>query len=450
MAISCCICFILFAHNYTINPGFNSPCDIPCTATWCLVRTSEENIFDEEEVENDENTPVNDENSAPLPALSFLSCSFSLHTPMSHAHLSKDLMLQDITDQFFYPPSPSPIRISKNTLKRPAQSTINPPRRPKKPKAQAYLADPPNWVHTAQPSSSLLSSSPFSTSATAHDNECVAGRAHGHILSTHYEYKLTSAPVKQAADSDPFGFLSVERALKAKRAAAVPPPVRKPAPRVSHATIKSPLCSTIVLSTTPTAPVCSSSVKLEQPIPTNYKNIDDLYLDEPVAGLSSRPLISSAPLLSHQSAVEPHTTHLQTMFSNPLHTPCKRKHIHSPTPEESLEESLPSSPSPVKVSLGMANAPRTRGRLNIQSKVQELLTTPVPKCTRAQSAKAHGKQPVGKDPSKAPPASKHSRITTRTRIPTPSSTPPIHQQSIVEPLSPSAMSMPSPPKWHSA
>ena len=27
MAISCRTCFILFAHNYTVNPGFNSPCD---------------------------------------------------------------------------------------------------------------------------------------------------------------------------------------------------------------------------------------------------------------------------------------------------------------------------------------------------------------------------------------------------------------------------------------
>ena len=27
MAISCRICFILFAHNYTVNPCFNSPSD---------------------------------------------------------------------------------------------------------------------------------------------------------------------------------------------------------------------------------------------------------------------------------------------------------------------------------------------------------------------------------------------------------------------------------------
>ena len=259
----------------------------------------------------------------------------------------------------------------------------------------------------------------------------MADRAHGHISSSRYKYELTSAPVTQAAESDPFGFLSVECALKAKRAAAVPPPpVRKPAPRVSQATIKSPPRS-IVLSNTPTSPVRSSLVKPDQPIPTNYENIDDLYLDELVAGPSSRPLIPSAPLLSQQSVVEPHTTHSQTSFSDPLCTPRKRKRIHSPTPEESLEQSLPSSPSPVKVSLGIASAPRTRGRLNIQNKVQEhVLTTPVPKRTRAQSAKARGKQPVGKDPSKALPANKRSKTTTRTHIPTPSSTPPIHRESI--------------------
>ena len=220
---------------------------------------------------------------------------------------------------------------------------------------------------------------------------------------------------------------------------------------MSHATVKSPPCSTVVLSNTPTAPVCSSSVKPEQPIPTNYENIDDLYLDKPVTGPSSHPLVPSAPLLSQQGVVEPHTTHSQMSFSNPLRRLRKRKRIHFFTPKEGLEESLPSSPSPVKVSLGMANAPCTRGRLNIQSKVQEcVLTTPVPKRTRAQSAKAHGKQPVGKDPSKAPPTNERSKTTTRTHIPTPSSTPPIHRQSIAEPSSPSAMSTPSPPKQCSA
>ena len=38
MAISCRICFILFAHNYTVNPCFNSPCDTlnPHTTTWVV------------------------------------------------------------------------------------------------------------------------------------------------------------------------------------------------------------------------------------------------------------------------------------------------------------------------------------------------------------------------------------------------------------------------------
>ena len=421
-----------------------------------VVPDSEENVFDDEEDENDENTPLNDDNSAPLPALSFAPRSSSLRTPVSHAPLSEDIVLRDITDQFFYPPSPSPVRISKNTLKRPSQSTLEPPHRPKKPKAQAFPADPPNWVHTIQPSSSLPPSSPLPTSATAYDNGRMADRAHGHISSIHYyEYELMSAPTKQAPDSDPFGFLAVERALKAKRVAAPPPPVRRPAPRVSTVTIKSPPRSTVVLSNTPSAPVRSSSVRPDAPIPTNYENIDDLYLDEPVAGPSSHPLVPSAPLLVQQSVQnampEPHTTHSQTTFPDPLRTPRKRKRVNSVTPEVSLEESAPSSPSPVKVSLGRASAAQTNCRLHAQSKVQDRVpTTPVQKHTRARSAKARGKQPVGKDSSNAPAASKRLRTVTRSHIPTPSSTPPVHRRSVVEASSPSAMSTPSPPKRRSA
>jgi len=420
-----------------------------------IVPDSEQNVFDDEEDENDENTPLNDDNSAPLPALSFAPRSSSLHTPMSHAPLSEDIVLRDITDQFFYPPSPSPVRISKNTLKRPAQSSIEPPHRPKKPKAQAYPADPPNWLHTTQPSSSLPPSSPLPTSATPYDNGRGADRAHGHISSTRYEYELTSAPTKLAPDSDPFGFLAVERALKAKRVTAPPPPVRKPAPRVSTVTIKSPPRSTVVLSNTPSAPVRSTSVRPDEPIPTNYENIDDLYLDEPVAGPSSHPLVPSAPLLVQQSVQnavpEPHTSHSQTTFPDPLRTPRKRKQVNSSTPEDSLEESLPSSPSPVKVSLSRTSAPQTNRRLHTQSKVQDRgPTTPVHKHTRAQSAKARGKQPVGKDSSNAPAANKRLRTATRTHIPTPSSTPPVHRRTVVEVSSPSAGSTPSPPKRRSA
>ncbi|KAL4068680.1 hypothetical protein V8B97DRAFT_1971095 [Scleroderma yunnanense] len=419
-----------------------------------IVPDSEENIFDDGEDENDENAPINDENSAPLPAPSFVPRSSSLRTPMSH--FSEDLVLRDITDQFFYPPSPSPIRISKNTLKRPAQSTLDPPRRPKKPKAQAYPADPPNWVHTTQPSSSLPPSSPLPTSATAYDNGCVADPAHAHISSARYEYELTSTPIMRAPDSDPFGFLAVERALKAKRAAAPPAPMRKPAPRVSTSTIKSPPRNTVVLSNIPTAPVRSSSVRREEPIPTNYENIDNLYLDEPVAGPSSRPLVPSAPLLAQQSAQkmipEPHTSHSQSTFPDLLRTPRKRKRVNSPTPEDSAEDSLPSSPSPVKVSVGMTSGPRMSGRLHTRSRTQDRVpATPVQKHTRAQSAKVRGKQPVGKDASKAPPANKRLRAITRSHIPTPSSTPSVHRQNIVEVTSPSsAVPSPSPPKRRSA
>ncbi|KAI6043436.1 hypothetical protein EDC04DRAFT_3107311 [Pisolithus marmoratus] len=365
-----------------------------------------ENIESADEMENDENAPI--ENAAPLPALSFAPRSSLLRTPT----ISEDLVLRDITDQFFFPPTPSPIRISKNTLKRAAQSTLEPPRRPKKPRPHAYPADPPNWVHSTQPSSSLPPSSPLPTS----DN----GRAHGHISSTaQYEYELTSTPVRPS-DSDPFGFLAIERAIKAQRAAAAPP---LPAVRVSTRAVKSPPRSTVLLSDTPTAPVRSSSERpAGGPIPTNYENIEDLYLDEPVAGPSSHPLIPSAPLLAQQSArepiPEPRTTHTQTTFPDPLRTPRKRKRVASSTPEESTEGgSQPSSPSPVKH-------------------------------TRAQTAKA--KQPVGKDSDKVAPAPKRVKTKTRNYIPTPSSTPSAHQRSTVESSPSSHVPTPVRPRRRSA
>ncbi|KAI6115234.1 hypothetical protein EDD16DRAFT_1707407 [Pisolithus croceorrhizus] len=400
----------------------------------------------EDEIENDENAPINiDESARPLPALSFAPRSSLLRTPMSH-HISEDLVLRDITDQFFFPPTPSPIRISKNTLKRPAQSTLEPPRRPKKPKAHAYPADPPNWTHLTQPSSSLPPSSPLPTS----DN----GRAHGHNSSARYEYELTSTPVR-VSDSDPFGFLAIERALKAERAAAVPP-VRKSAPRPGASAVKSPPLSMVFLSNTPTAPVRSSSARPQEVIPTNYEDIDDLYLDEPVAGPSSLPLIPSAPLLGQQSArepiPEPRTTHSQTTFPDPLRTPRKRKRVVSPTPEESSEGgSQPSSPSPVKVSIATTSGPRTSGPVQTRALAENVAsTTPVQKHTRAQTAKARGKQPAGKVGNEVAPASKRVKTKTRNYIPTPSSTPSAHQRSVVESSPSSHVATPVRPRRRSA
>ncbi|KAG6329463.1 hypothetical protein ID866_9625 [Astraeus odoratus] len=420
-----------------------------------VVLDSEQNVFIDEEDENDENTPINDENTRPLPPLSFAPRSSTLRTPMSHAFLSEDLVLRDITDQFIYPPSPSPIRISKNTLKRPAQSSIEPPRRPKKPKAQAYPADPPNWVHTAPSSSSLPPSSPLPTSTIAYDNGRVADRTHDHTSSARYEYELMSAPIR-TLDSDPFGFLAVERALKAKRATTpVPaPPVRKPARRLSTVVVRSPPRNVVLLSNTPTAPI--SSTRPDAPIPTNDEGIDDLYLDEPVAGPSSRPLVPSAPLLGQQSVqkanAEMFGSPSQVPVADPLRTPRKRRRTASPVPEDSPdEESLPSSPSPVKVSVGTVIGPRVAGRVKLQSKKQEPLSTMVPENhTRALSAKAKGKQPIGKESHKVSAAPKRLKAAKHTYIPTPSSTPPIHRRSFIEASSPSVVNSPIPPKRRSA
>ncbi|KAI6007516.1 hypothetical protein F5J12DRAFT_892399 [Pisolithus orientalis] len=398
----------------------------------------------DDEIENDENTPIIniDEDARPLPALSFAPRSSLLRTPMSH-HISEDLVLRDITDQFFFPPTPSPVRISKNTLKRPAQSTLEPPRRPKKPKPPAYPADPPNWIHPTLPSSSLPPSSPLPTS----DN----GRAHGHNSSARYEYELTSTPVRPS-DSDPFGFLAIERVLKAQRAAA-PPPVRKPTSRAGIRAVKSPPRNTDILSDTPTAPVRSSSARPEEPIPTNYEDIDDLYLDEPVAGPSSCPLIPAAPLLGQQSVhepmPEPRTTHSQTTFPDPLRTPRKRKRVASLTPEESSAGgSQPSSPSPVKVSIVSTSGPRISGPVQTRTMAQN--ATPVRKHTRAQTAKARGKQPIGKDSHKVAPASKRVKTKARNCIPTPSSTPSVHHQNTVESLPSSHTATPVRPRRRSA
>ncbi|KAF9228473.1 hypothetical protein BS17DRAFT_340918 [Gyrodon lividus] len=371
------------------------------------------------EDENDENTPINDENpfSQP-PLLSFApvhrsSSVLALRTPLSHSCPSQDMALRDITDQFFHPPSPSPLRVSKS-LKRSALHTIEPPRRPKKPKSLAYPADPPNWLHS-QPSSSLPPSSPLPPSTSNFDHARATDTSRGHHTSVRYEYDL-SMPSK-ASDSDPFGFFVVERALKAKRTAVPAPARRKTASRISS--LKSPPHSCVLASAPSRALVFSSFTQLDEPIPTNNEGIDDLYVDEPVAG-PSRPLVPAVPLLMMQSAqplANPHTTHSQPTFPDPLRTPRKQKRRASPTPDDYPDEEtdVPSSPSPVKVSVGPHTGRRPSGPIQNH--------THAPKVTRAQ-AKAGGNQRAG------PSATSIKRAkTSHQRIPTPSSTPSSHPPS---------------------
>lgn len=302
---------------------------------------------------DDIDSVVNDENvfDHPTPRSSSV---FTRRTPF-------DTPLCDITDQFFHPPSPSPVRISK------LKHAVDPPRRPKKPKSLAYPADPPNWFYSRS-SSSLPPSSPFafppSDQATAR-----------------YEYHL-GTPSK-ASDPDPFGFVAVERALKAKR---VPP---------TTTTLKSPPRSIVL----PSAPFHA-----HVPLPTNNEDIEGLYADEPVAGPSHVPV---APLLLMNSDQPLADVGAQPTFPDPLRTPRKRKRRASPTslPDEE-DTDVPSSPSPVKVSVraGTHRCPSSH--------------TPVPKLTRAQArAAAMAKPPTAQ-------SSRTKRVKTSFQhIPTPSSTP---------------------------
>ncbi|KAH0829122.1 hypothetical protein J3R83DRAFT_2598 [Lanmaoa asiatica] len=190
---------------------------------------------------------VDDENDENAFSYHRESSLLVLRTPLSHSRASQDTPLRDITDQFFHPPSPSPVRISN--LKRSAPNTIEPPRRPKKPKSLAYPADPPNWL-CSRPSSTLPPSSPFPPSTTNVD------RPHRSLRHR--------TPPSRVSDSDPFGFVAVERALKAKRVAPALAP-RKPTSRINA--IKSPPRSTVLPSAL--SPVFASFSQLHAPVPTN-------------------------------------------------------------------------------------------------------------------------------------------------------------------------------------
>ncbi|KAF8554904.1 hypothetical protein OG21DRAFT_1508296 [Imleria badia] len=305
--------------------------------------------------DDDLDSVVNDENAFDPPTHRSSSV-FTHRTPF-------DTPLRDITDQFFHPPSPSPVRVSK--LKK---NAIEPPRRPKKPKSLAYPADPPNWLYSRSPSS-LPPSSPFAFPPSDH-------------ATARYEYHL-GTPSK-ASDSDPFGFVAVERALKAKR---VPP-----------TTVKSPPRSTIL----PAPPHTHTHV----PVPTNNEDIEGLYADEPVAG-PSHVHVPVAPLLLMNSDQPLADIGAQPTFPDPLRTPRKRKRRASPTslPDEDGTD-VPSSPSPVKVSVRAGTHRRPQSH------------TPVPKLTRAQARAAATTKPPVAQPSRT------KRVkTSYQHIPTPSSTP---------------------------
>ncbi|KAG8221250.1 hypothetical protein J3R82DRAFT_1414 [Butyriboletus roseoflavus] len=383
--------------------------------------------------ENDENRPINDENihrsSPPL---------LLLRTPLSHSRASHDTPLRDITDQFFHPPSPSPFRVSK--LKRAAPNTSEPPRRPKKPKSLAFPADPPNWLYSRS-SSSLPPSSPFPPST-----------AHVPVTPGRHAYHLDSP--SRASDSDPFGFVAVEHALKAKRTilalaphkptsrtSAVKSPPRstvslaphKPTSRISA--VKSPPRSTVLPSVSHAqVPVFASFSQLDVPVPTNNEDIEGLYADEPVAG-PSHVHVPVAPLLmmsSDQAFGELDATRSQPTFPDALRTPRKRRHRASPTPDGDPDQDeqltdAPSSPSPVKISVGAGTHTTARSR-----------HTPVLKLTRAQTRAADAA--TGKPPTTH--AARTKRVkTSYQHFPTPSSTRPS-----ATPKQSTAPSTPVPPR----
>ncbi|KAG0708654.1 hypothetical protein DFH29DRAFT_1065659 [Suillus ampliporus] len=354
--------------------------------------------FDEEiEQDNvDENIPVNsdrdyedetDENSFSFPIVPppIRSLANPLRTP------SHEDVLRDITDEFFHPPSPSPIKAV------PAFGSLKPPRRPKKPKSLAFPHDPPNW----QPTSPLPPSSPLASTST-YEPQNYASTSHANA----YEYKMAAFYRRaqevepRSADSDPFGFFAAEKVLKERRAA------RLPSERRTH--VQSTVLRATPYSTrsraqlnratpTPTRPAASSV-----PIPTNDEDIDDLYLDEPISTSipvpaailrhSYIPTPSSSPAsirseIAVPALLKPHLDILQdqpTRSRDPLRTPRKRKRdIDAATPASS---DVVSSPSPVKISV-------TNRRPQTPSDRQETAEehTPVPKRTTRAQAKGKGK-----------------------------------------------------------
>lgn len=299
--------------------------------------------------------------------------------------------LRDITDEFFHPPSPSPIKAVS------AFASLKPPRRPKKPKSLAFPADPPNW----QPTSPLPPSSPLaSTSTYGQQNYASTSHANTYEYNMAAFYRHPQEIDPRSGDSDPFGFLATEKVRKERRAARLPSEKRKyvqsTALRVTpHATRTRGQLNRA--TSTPTRPAASSV-----PIPTNDEDIDDLYLDEPIT--TSIPV--PAPILRHSyiptpscspasacselvvpALLKPRLDILRdqpTRSRDPLRTPRKRKRdIEAATPASS---DAVSSPSPVKISAA-ARRPHTPSDRPETSEEH----TPVPKRTTRAQAKGKGK-----------------------------------------------------------
>ncbi|KAG2358079.1 hypothetical protein BDR07DRAFT_1463178 [Suillus spraguei] len=311
--------------------------------------------------------------------------------------------LRDITDEFFHPPSPSPIKVV------PASAKLKPPRRPKKPKSLAFPANPPNWPPTSPlpPSSPLASTStyePQNYASTSHTN------AYEYNMTAFYRHAQEIDP--RSGDSDPFGFLAAEKVLKERRTARLPSEKRKYA---QSTVVRVTPYSTRTrgqlnrATPTPTRPATSSV-----PIPTNDEDIDDLYLDEPIT--TSIPV--PAPILRHSHIPTPSSSPVSlcseiavpvllkprlhilrdqpTCSRDPLRTPRKRKRdIETSTPASS---DVISSPSPVKISVA-ARRPRTPSDRPETAEEH----TPVPKRTTRAQAK-------GKDKSQDDTLKPHKRV----------------------------------------
>ncbi|KAG2065234.1 hypothetical protein BDR04DRAFT_1145464 [Suillus decipiens] len=347
---------------------------------------NDENIF---AIGNKDNECEADENSfriyMPPPPRSLVN------PPRTPSH---EDALRDITDEFFHPPSPSPIKAV------PAFAKLKPPRRPKKPKSHAFPANPPNWppVSPLPPSSPLASTStyepPLNYASTSHAN------TYEYNMTAFYRHAQEIDP--RSGDSDPFGFLAAEKVLKARRTARLPSEKRKYAQSQSTVLRVTPYSTHTRgqlnrATPTPTRPAASSV-----PIPTNDEDIDDLYLDEPIT--TSIPV--PAPILRHSHIPTPSSSPVSlrseiavpallkprldilrdqpTRSRDPLRTPRKRKRdIETSTPASS---DVLSSPSPVKVSVA-ARRPQTPSDRPETAEEH----TPVPKrATRAQ-VKGKGK-----------------------------------------------------------
>ncbi|EIW80571.1 hypothetical protein CONPUDRAFT_166064 [Coniophora puteana RWD-64-598 SS2] len=305
------------------------PASIPAEAE--SVRSTD----DADSVENDENAFV--DNGLALKAIAQRrSLAGKLARTPQSARVSP--ALQDITDEFLYPPSPS-LRRSTKRATQPVPhlpGTAKLPGRPHKPKSLAYPNDPPKW----QQASSLPPSSPLPTTPEAPPNNNIAPHHSNHRSTFAHEWSIVPS-------SDPFGILAAERVFQAKRAAA---PSMKPYSRPKPKQIPTP-------TPTPRSRLRHSVVREPSPVvPTNDEDFDDLYMDIPQHNDEDDEIDDSPipPPIFVPSALDPSRATAADLPSkgtrDPLRTPHKRKHgkvINTGTPSSS---DVPSSPSPVKLS----------------------------------------------------------------------------------------------------